>query len=153
MKTIKILTTLSAVCVLMCSCGRAARVIKLANDIEHATDDERLENGQQQQTNVRYSIKGVVQYDNGRVVRLTCQNGPFLFQDANGLYLGVLTKESPVYENNTTTITEVYDLPDNSEYEYSFGETATRAFNVDGYRFVASWSGNTYYFNIDRQLR
>lgn len=152
MKRINILSTLFAVCVLLCSCGRAARVLKVAHDIEHATEEGRS-NGEAQQTNVRYSIKGVVQYDNGRVVRLTSQNSPILFEDANGLYLGVLTKESPVYENNVTSITEVYDLPDNSEYEYSFGETATRAFNVDGYSFVASWSGNTYYFNIDRQLR
>lgn len=125
---------------------------KVLHDIEHASEEGRYD-GEAQQTNVRYRIKGVVQYDNGRIVRLTSQNSPILFEDANGLYLGVLTKDSPVYENNATTITEVYDLPDNSEYEHSFGETATRAFNVDGYRFVASWSGNTYFFNIDRQLR
>ena len=40
MKKITILSILFAVCVVMCSCGKAARVLKLAHDIEHATADE-----------------------------------------------------------------------------------------------------------------
>lgn len=39
MKQINILTTLFAVCVLLCSCGKAARVLKVAHDIEHASEE------------------------------------------------------------------------------------------------------------------
>lgn len=51
MKKITILSILFAVCVIMGSCGRAAKVLKLAHDIEHATDGESSDSEKQHRNN------------------------------------------------------------------------------------------------------
>lgn len=152
----KFLTRLFALCVILCSCGRGARVIKLTHDIEHATGADRetdYSNGNVvQPQNARFSITGIVQYDNGRIFRLTPDNSPILYQTENGLFLGNEIQKSVVYNNEDVTITETYDLPDNSEYEYSFGETATRPYDVEMYQFVCPMSDRTFYFTVKGKL-
>jgi len=123
----------------------AANIV--VNNIEHAATET------YQQKDVRYSIKGVVQYNNGRVVRLTPDNSPILIQMSGKLVLGNYIKNSPVYINDVVNITEVYDLPDDNGQKYSFGKTASRFFNVEGYKYLCKMSDRTYYFNIGSQLK
>lgn len=148
-----ILMFISAFTFMSCK-PRQARVInKLIHDVDHAMEEGPYQDDNSQQAqDARFSIQGVVQYDNGRVVAVT-GNSPILIQRPNGLVLGDYIHNSPVYDNDVATITEVYDLPDNSEYEYSFGETATRAYDVEGYSYMCPMSDRTYYFNVARQLQ
>lgn len=145
-------------CSLFASCKpRQTRIIqKVIHDVEHATGADRnndySEENVAQQQNARFSITGIVQYDNGRIFNLTPDNGPVLYQTEDGLFLGNEIQKSVVYNNEYATITETYDLPDNSEYEYSFGETATRSYNVGMYQFVCPMSDRTYYFSVKGML-
>lgn len=142
-----------ALCLSSCNRRQAVVLRKIIHDIEHAEGDDRQDDRGANPQKVRYSIRGVVQYSNGRVVAASSANsGPILMQEPEGLYLGDYIHRSPVYNNDVATITEVYDLPDNSEYEYSFGETATRAYNVEGYKFICPMSDRTYYFDPVSQL-
>lgn len=136
------------------SCNpRQARVInKLIHDVDHAVEEGPYQNDNSTKTtNACYSVRGVVQYDNGRVSKIA-NNSVVLIQKPEGLVLGNDIFNNPVYNNDVEIITEVYDLPDNSEYEYSFGETATRAFSVASYNFICLASDRTYYFNVVKQL-
>lgn len=142
-----------ALCFTSCNRRQARIVGKIAHDIEHANGSDRQEDNSSQPQQARYSIRGVVQYSNGRVVAASsANNGPILMQEPDGLYLGNYIHRSPVYNNDVATITEVYDLPDNSEYENSFGETATRAYDVESYKFVCPMDDRTYYFDVVSQL-
>lgn len=145
-------------CTAFSSCKpRQARMIqKVIHDVEHATGADRetdySEENVVQPQNSRFSITGIVQYDNGRIFRLTSENSPILYQTEDGLFLGNELQKSIVYNNEDATITETYDLPDDSEYEYSFGETATRSYDVEMYQFVCPMSDRIYYFSVKGKL-
>lgn len=149
---VSVILLLFAASASLSSCRRQAQLVKIARGIEHATGYDSQENNSQQAQNARFSIQGVVQYDNGRVSYIS-GNSPILIQTPNGLVLGDYIHNSPVYDNDVATITEVYDLPNNNQYEYSFGETATRAYDVEGYDYMCQMSDRTFYFNVGRQLQ
>lgn len=152
------LVSIFILCFAFSSCKpRQARIVqKVIHDIEHATGADRetdfSEGNASQAQNARFSITGIVQYDNGRIVRLSPDNSPILYQTEDGLFLGNEIQKSVVYNNDDATITETYDLPDNSEYEYSFGETATRPYDVEMYQFVCPMSDRTFYFSVKGKL-
>lgn len=148
---------LAFLCVLTSCNSRQARIVgKIMHEIDHATDDDRYadssEDGMSQQQDAMFCITGIVQYDNGRIVRLNSDDSPILHQTEEGLFLQYGLKRITVYQNEYATITETYDLPDNSEYEYSFGETATRPYDVEMYQFVCPMSDRTYYFSVKGKL-
>lgn len=152
-RSLMFLTFVVLVAMLSSCNSRQARIIgKIAREIEHASEDD-YEVEPAKPENISYSISGIMQYDDGGVVRL--EQGASVEQDKDGLYIKWFTsgnlnnyQRCTVYKNDIVTITETYYLPDDPNYKFSFGETATRPYDVSMYSYVCPMPTRTFYFNI-----
>lgn len=142
------------------SCNsRQARVVgKVLHNVEHMSDETEVLSGEdtyqensQMETaparEVRYSIVGIYQKDNGEIEHLRSN---IVIETPQGLYLadGLGNPTAPVYENDKQVITETRI----GRYSFDEDETELRPYNVSGYAYKCSNGIGTFYFNIGSRI-